>query len=303
MSKHKTIAIVSASSQQVFDDQIVQFVDDINSGPKNSYQCTLFYFRNLMYTFGERNDCVDIDSEKSLLSYDYVYIKTVMGFEEQAVALAHLLNEKGINFWPKELLSSLVHSKVGEYAILSVNSLPIPKTIHMPTNYFQTKYEMLSEQIGVPFVFKSATGTKARSNHLVHNKNEFLDYCVQYEREKFIAQELIDNSGDYRVLFVGGKPGLVFKRERTRSDIHLNNPSLGAKVQKYEFSDFPESVQQLCFMGVEKLGRDMAGIDLVFKNDSPDQPYFFEINASPQVISGSYKHEKIDQYRRFFSSL
>ena len=303
MIKRNSIAIISSSIEDKYEVQIKKFVEDINSYSEGNYHCELFYFRNLIFTFGKTSYCLDSETGKSLSDFDYVYIKTVVGFEEQAVALAHILENKNIKFWPKELGSSLAHTKVGEYAILSVNALPIPETIHMPMNLFACRYKFLLKELGTPFVFKLSSGTKARANYLVQTEEEFLGYCAQHKNENFIAQEVIVNNGDYRVLFVGGKPGLVFKRSRTRDDTHLNNPSLGAEVKRINFTDFPIGVQRICYKGVEVLGRDMAGIDLVFKNDEQDKPYFFEINTSPQVISGSYMQEKIDQYRQFFGSL
>ena len=73
----------------------------------------------------------------------------------------------------------------------------------------------------------------------------------------------------------------------------MNNTSLGAKASLVELSELDPKIiadcQKICLL----MGRELAGIDFMIANDGSSRQVFLEVNAIPQLTSGSFVEEKL----------
>jgi glutathione synthase/RimK-type ligase-like ATP-grasp enzyme len=107
-----------------------------------------------------------------------------------------------------------------------------------------------------------------------------------------MLQEFISNDFDVRVVCFDGRPQLVIKRQRTSDGTHLNNTSQGAEATLLELSGLPESVLAEVPKICDAFGRQMAGVDYIVANDGTSRYICLEVNAVPQLTSGSFTQEK-----------
>jgi ribosomal protein S6--L-glutamate ligase len=96
---------------------------------------------------------------------------------------------------------------------------------------------------------------------------------------RYLAQEYIKNDGDYRVIVMGNKVLGAMKRSRQVEGEFRNNFSRGGKV---EVAWLSEEAKALCVRAASACGLAIAGVDLVFEDDNPNKPMFWEVNRGPQ---------------------
>ena len=127
-----------------------------------------------------------------------------------------------------------------------------------------------------------------------------MQICDQAEHAglRLIAQQYIDNDGDYRVLVFGKKIALVIYRTRTDETTHLNNTSQGGRAELMPKTVLPESIRKKCITVAKLLKREVAGVDVV-QDKQTGLWYCLEVNDSPQLTTGTYVNEKQAAFAKF----
>jgi len=147
-----------------------------------------------------------------------------------------------------------------------------------------------------PFIIKGSGGDRGTRVYKVNSQRE-LDELVSSlrpveisEGRRFMAQEYIENDGDYRVLVLGEKVLGVMKRSSQNKEEFRNNYSAGGKV---EVADLPDSIKELAVKAAHGCGLMVAGVDVAFRNFDKDKPVVWEVNKGPQ-FAGFMKATGID---------
>lgn len=160
--------------------------------------------------------------------------------------------------------------------------LPIPKTLYGSLWYLNKE---AANYIGFPMIIKGSGGHRGGSVYKVDNKEE-LEKKIRELRpseindgRRYLAQEYIENSGDYRVIVMGNRVLGAMKRSRQMEGEFRNNFSRGGKV---EVAKLDKKTKDLCVKAAKACGLMIAGVDLVFKNDDQSLPMFWEVNRGPQ---------------------
>lgn len=209
-------------------------------------------------------------------------------YRDVGFAVALYLEGKGVTFWNSEMRAQRSISKVSAMVQLSLLGMPIPKT------YFSLDPKKLVAAVTEkPFVFKSAIASRGADNFVCDNVQEALKHVQADQPNHFIAQEFIHNDADLRVVCFNGEPSLVIERRRTSDDTHLNNTSQGAKATLKKVGELDTKTVEECKKICYNMGREMAGIDILPVNGSDDEYVYLEVNAVPQLTSGSYVDEKM----------
>lgn len=299
----KNILVISTAQSTENVAILNDFVEALNQNAKDDFVCEAVSYKDLIYTLDVGAIDVRIGlSGKSVTRYDFVYFKSFLGFQEQAVALAHILKYKNIPFYCGELLTSLTTTKLAQYAILAVNNLPLPRTMYIYRDQLLEKFQSLTESLGLPFVMKAIDGKGGNSNFLIKTEEEYSATVVANRDIDFIFQEFIANSGDLRVLIVGSKIQLIIQRSRLDDSTHLNNTSQGASAALVDVGSLSDEIQSVCMKAASALSREIAGVDIMFE-EGTQRPFILEVNASPQVGSGAFMDEKVEIFTRVFKSL
>lgn len=182
------------------------------------------------------------------------------------------------------------------------NGLKVPKTLYGSLWYLMDE---APKTIGFPMIIKGSGGHRGGSVYKAENKVE-LEKIVRElrpvetnEGRRYLAQEFVKNSGDYRVIVLGERVLGAMKRSAQVKGEFRNNFSMGGKVELIELD---EETKKLCVRAARACGLMIAGVDLVFANDDKKRPMFWEVNRGPQ-FKGFMKATGIDVPREMVKFL
>jgi glutathione synthase/RimK-type ligase-like ATP-grasp enzyme len=207
-------------------------------------------------------------------------------YRDIAFSFALYLRKNNIEFWNSEMLAQRSISKLSCMVQLALEGIPVP------TTYFCLDLDRLTQQIEKPYIIKALATSRGKSNYLINNDEDLAP--VYSSKEYFIVQNFLKNDHDLRLVCFGGKPRLALKRSRKAdAQTHLNNVSQGADAQWLDF----DSLDPLLLTKSEKIcnitQREMAGIDFI-PDESSDFGYScLEVNAIPQLTSGTDVDKKM----------
>jgi len=207
-------------------------------------------------------------------------------YRDLAFSLALLLKDKNIEFWNSEMGNQRSMTKLSCMMQLSLNSISVP------TTYFSLDKKLLADKFEYPFIAKAAGASRGEMNYLIKNRE---DMAVVFESDAyFIVQQYLENDHDLRVICFGGVPSLVLRRARkSDADTHLNNTSQGADASWIDLADVSPELLTLSSKICIITGREMAGIDFIPDAVSNIGYSCLEVNAIPQITSGTDSDKKI----------
>ena len=243
-----------------------------------------------------------VSDGRDLSEFATVYFKSIFRYHEQATAIAETLDFMHVPFVGKELRHYIPAYKLSQMARLAKGNVTIPHTLYLPLEHYVPNYDMVVKKLGVPFIFKAINGSTGDDNYLVKDKAQLETIAAKTTGMHFIAQKFVPNESDLRVLIVGGRIGMVIERKRADDSTHLNNTSKGATAHLLPLETLDPALQELGLRAAEIMERDVAGVDVMLEKGS-GVPYVLEVNASPQITSGSFEAEKLDLYTEYFKGL
>ena len=238
-----------------------------------------------------------IDSHSDIASFDLVFFKTLYKSSDMASAIANYLDKKGVKYIDQATKYSQISSKLYQYVVLSSSGVNVPASIFIHPDKISECFQLFKEKLKLPFILKDIHGLKGRDNYLIKSEEKFSEVVKENKNISFIAQEYIENDGDYRVLVFGEKVQLVIHRF-SNSDSHINNTSSGGQFSKVDISEFPIEVQEASVLSAKVLGRQVAGVDMVLDKNR-DKWFCFEVNENPQMYTGALVEEKTKLFSDF----
>jgi glutathione synthase/RimK-type ligase-like ATP-grasp enzyme len=210
-------------------------------------------------------------------------------YRDTAYALSLYLEHHKVNFWNSEMAMQRSTTKLSAMMQLALNGFDIPSTVFSLSNE-----HLLAQAKGLPALIKDAAASRGRNNYLVKNKGQLEGYLVDQDGPNhYLLQEFIPNDSDLRIVCLNGQPQLVIKRSRKSDITHLNNTSKGSEAELMSISDLPPEIIAACQKICRLTGREMAGIDLMQSNDRSSRKVFLEVNAIPQLTTGTFIDRKL----------
>lgn len=210
-------------------------------------------------------------------------------YRDVAFSLALALEHHNITFWNSEMAHQRSTTKLSAMVQLALEGVPVP----------DTKFSLATKNIVVnatyPFVIKAVAASRGASNYLIENEAQLVTADVS--EGYFLLQPFLPNDHDLRVICFGGKPTLVLRRARqTDADTHMNNTSQGGSAEWIELSSISLELLTLSAKICTIMGREMAGIDLIPDNTSNVGYSCLEVNAVPQLTSGTDSDKKLTAF-------
>lgn len=302
-TKKSRIAIISSAE---IDENIAindAFVEDLNNAFRGEVVIEWHNYHDVQINIEKnRIDTFFVSTKETLKNFDAIYFKSYFRYHEQATTIAESLDFNNIRFVGSELRHYIPAYKLTQMARLAKAGFDIPKTVYLPMEHYYNNYDYLINNLSLPFIFKAIDGATGRDNYLVKNKAEFEDIVKENIGRNFIAQKFVPNKSDLRIVVIENEVRLIIERKRTDDTTHLNNTSQGADATLVDIDSFPEDTKRLAIDAAKVMNRDIAGVDVMFE-EVTNKPYILEVNASPQIASGSFMDEKRKMYKDYFSSL
>lgn len=268
----------------------------------DSIDVQVIYFEDLLFEIESGHQrIVDLNSNTDLsnagltLAFNWYKSGSESIYRDIAYTIALYLKHRGKKFWNEEMVEQRSTTKLSATMLLALNGFDVPAT------YFSLSVDSLKKHsLKYPVILKDAAASRGRNNFLIKNEDELQQRLGlgKQKLNRLLLQEFIPNDGDFRIVCFNNQPKLIIRRQRTSNDTHLNNTSTGARAQLVELKDLRPEIIIACQKICQLFGRNMAGIDLIASNDGLSRQVFLEVNAIPQLTSGSFVEEKIDSMAR-----
>ena len=211
-------------------------------------------------------------------------------YRDVAFALALALKNRSIRFWNSEMAYQRSTTKLSAMVQLALEGVPVPDTtFSLDTRKALATYETY------PYVIKAIAASRGESNYLIENEAQLAE--ANLSEGFFLIQPFLENDHDLRVICFGGKPTLVLRRSRQENaDTHMNNTSQGGNADWLELSSLTPELLTLSEKVCMIMGREMAGIDLIPDSSSSVGYSCLEVNAVPQLTSGTDSDKKLTAF-------
>lgn len=274
----KKILIINASRdfagrmKEVFD------TEQVESSAIRSRNCFLSIPGPASIDLFCENERIDLENMSA------VFLRLRGGDTHFASIVSKICTKRGIAINDPVLAESTEsEEKVTQAVLLSLNNIPLPKSIICTSESFVKNRESIIEQLNFPCVLKKA-GSQGRCVWKVDTEKTLLNRLFRH-KELFMIQEYIPNSFDIRVIVYKNEVLGAIKRSST--DAFYNNVSRGGFVDSVELT---EEEKDIALRSAKACGVDFAGVDVV---RSERGPLVFEVNQGPQ-INGFEEHTQIN---------
>lgn len=152
----------------------------------------------------------------------------------------------------------------------------------IPTFVFQSIQEaevaIQNGSLRYPFIQKPNKGSKGKGVELIQNKEEFIRVAKNIEQQ--VYQNFISNSGDYRVLILGGRMLGAIKRTAQEGGF-LNNVSRGGSAEAVTDPKVLAKLRRIGTTIASIFELTLCGVDVIYDEKS-GKYIFLEVNTVPQ---------------------
>lgn len=216
-----------------------------------------------------------IGGEK-MKDYDVYFFRNTKNYWEEVNLITSQLNESKIIIDPmvKDGRPSDA-CKAHQMLALSQAGLPVPKSIYGSLNYLEKEAVKSFE---FPLIIKGSRGDRRRQVFKIYGNEDFrikmeeLKLIEKNRENKYMLQEYIINTEDFRVMVLGDKVLGVMRRAIGENPKLKNN---------FEKTDLPQEIKDLAIEAAKVCGIMIAGVDVVFRDNDFKKPLFFEVNKTP----------------------
>jgi glutathione synthase/RimK-type ligase-like ATP-grasp enzyme len=228
--------------------------------------------------------------------FDVVVIRHIGALDAEAHAVAAYCRKYGIKC-VDSYLDRIIDDKLSAAFEHWLVGAHLPRTFYGPVDELASKVAELGEKA----ILKDNRGHKGKLNFVVTSADEVLKLARENEGVRFVLQEFIPNSGDYRVLVLSYKPVLVIKRTAGAGS-HLNNTSQGGSAELVPIDQVDPKIVEMAVKVSRAEGLEVSGVDIIIDKNT-GKFYILEVNHAPQISSGSFTEEKAVVYAKFVGEL
>lgn len=218
---------------------------------------------------------IKFKSGKKLEDYGVLYFKFVKHYREEVALIMDCIEDE------VKVVDSVLRRgrpsdfcKIHQMKAMIDAGLNVPRLVMGRLKYL--RYEAV-KKFEYPLILKGSQGDR-RSQVFKFFSDASWDkgwevFCEREinEGQRYMLQEYIVNTEDYRVMVVGDKVLGVMKRATG------DNPLLKNVFTKAELPDY---VLEKAVVAAKVCGIEVAGVDVVFK-EGVREPYFWEVNRAP----------------------
>lgn len=292
-TKSANVLIISSAGEAESITINADFAARLQHASNDALLVRVVHYNDVGFIFEPGRPKVFLLDEKRtpLTQFDVVFFKSHTALLEQAAAIADCAQAANIPLVGEELLGAVSETKLSQYARLSAADFPVPKSVYVAPTHLAEQYDLFVQELGTPFILKDIGGYGGNFNFLIQDEAQYKQVLADCPDILFVAQQFIRNTGDLRVLVIGGEVKLVILRERHDDSTHLNNTSQGARSRLLTIEELGAEANQLSVRAARLFKRDITGVDVMFESETK-RPYILEINAHPQIGSGSFVDEK-----------
>jgi len=276
-------------------DKILGFV---KAGEKLGVEVDAINYSDIYMNSEEKTSgkmLIKFKSGERLEDYGVIYFKFVKHYREEASLIIDCIDDD------VKVIDSVLRRgrpsdfcKIHQMKAMIDAGLNVPRLVMGRLKYL--RYEAI-KQFEYPLILKGSQGDRRSQVFKFFNDTSWdKGWDVFCEREinegqRYMIQEYIVNTEDYRVMVLGDKVLGVMKRATGE------NPLLKNVFTKTELPDY---VLEKAIAAAKACEIEVAGVDVVFK-EGVKEPYFWEVNRAPNYdrfveVTGINVAEEIIKY-------
>ncbi len=161
----------------------------------------------------------------------------------------------------------------------------------------QTKFGLLADYLGVPFVAKGLESSQGEEVLLIKSQRDIDLMTRQYgEKKEILFEEFINTSFGQDMRFYSIRGNIIAGMIRKSAGDFRANVALGAQVEAFEATSEIQGIARDIY---EQTQLDFLGIDLLF---GKEKPYFCEINVMPG-IEGIERATKVNVAKKIMETI
>jgi glutathione synthase/RimK-type ligase-like ATP-grasp enzyme len=279
---------------------VAAFVAGVERESAGKVRITHTTYDDVCFRFGKLGThVVLLSTGEDIASFDVVHFKTTVERDVTA-AMARYLQTRGVKVIDEAVAHFPDCSKLYQYVILTDNEVAIPDSLFVMPSRLPQAFRMFADAFGLPFILKGIHASRGEDNYLIRGEAEYTVACEEIAQRVVyvVAQAMVSNSGDYRILVMGRRISLVIHRSRTSQATHLNNTSKGGAATLIPVLELPAAVQTSVLMAAKVMGRGIAGVDMI-QDVATKMWYCLEVNAGPQIATGAFVSDKQRAFAQF----
>jgi RimK family alpha-L-glutamate ligase len=215
-------------------------------------------------------------ADKGINDYDVYFFRSAKKYWEEISLILDQLDRDKIVIDPVVKRARPSDAcKAYQMLALSQAGIPVPKSVYGSLGFLVKKVKKSFE---FPLIIKGSRGDRRRQVFKLFKDKDFNERVKELKEieksveNKYMLQEYIENTEDYRVMVVGSKVLGVMRRKVG------DNPRL---KNIFEKADLPDKVKNLAVEVAKVCGLTIAGVDVVFRDGDFNKPLFYEANKTP----------------------
>ncbi len=271
------------------------------AGKKLGLEVELVSYNRVFFDSNEgivklRNDMIKGDGFEDINKFDVYFFRTTGKHWEEVGLILDAIGDRSDAIVVDPLVwqgRPSMALKAWQMLTLKRAGFDVPQSVYGSLQFLRAKAK---NYFDFPMIIKGSGGDRGTRVYIVHNQNELDDKVTELrpseisEGRRYMAQEYIENDGDYRVLVLGDKVLGVMKRSSQAKSEFRNNYSAGGKV---EVADLPEEIKKMAVKAAKACGLLVAGVDVAFRDFDKAKSVIWEVNKGPQ-FAGFMKATGID---------
>jgi glutathione synthase/RimK-type ligase-like ATP-grasp enzyme len=263
---------------------------------------TLARFSDLYFEIDDKNIVVKIN-EVDVIEYDLVYFRRAGDkFSSTASTLAVYLKAKGINFIDKSWAEvGPIGSKFTALMKLSLNHLPIIKSIYVWREEIVNNKDRIIKSLGLPLIAKELSTQRGKGVHKISTIADFDKLPMTDSNggsNQYLFQKYVELKDEYRLLVLGDHVGVWEKKIISVEGEFRHNVSLGATEEFLKIGDIPTDLEGIAVKGSNALNVQIAGVDIATDKNT-GQYYLIEINRGPGFTYDTNISPEMDQLAKY----
>jgi RimK family alpha-L-glutamate ligase len=181
--------------------------------------------------------------------------------------------------------SPLCGNKLNQvYEVLKISpQIKVPQTVTVePSTNSDNYYSWLTDNLGKTFIAKPTSGHQGEGVRKISNLKQYQDLIKEsyHGLESMIFQEMIPNTGDYRVFTINHQAIAMMKRTPAKGEFR-SNFSQGGSVAPVVDEKISKCLAPIAEAISQHFSLEIAGIDLM-RSEKDECYYFIEANSIPQ---------------------
>jgi glutathione synthase/RimK-type ligase-like ATP-grasp enzyme len=263
---------------------------------------TLARFSDIYFEIDDKNVLVEINGG-DISGYDLVYFRRAGDqFSGVASNLAVYLASKGIKFIDKSWAEvGPIGSKFTALIKLSLNHLPIIKSIYVWREEIIKNRERIIKELGLPLIAKEISTQRGKGVHKILGEKDFENLPmtdVSGGPNQYLFQKYVNFKDEYRLLVLGNRIGVWEKKIVATEGEFRHNVSLGASEEFLKTKDIPANLEKIAVDGARVLNIQIAGVDIATDKITGEY-YLIEINRGPGFTYDTNISPEMDELAKY----